>query len=73
LSSTVRHGSSTGDWNTTAASGEGPQQRSAVELDRSRAGGQQSGEQLEQRRLSATALADDRDELAVEDLEVEVF
>jgi len=45
----------------------------AVELDRSCGGGQQSGEQLEQRRLSATALANDRDELAVEDLEVEVL
>ena len=68
MSSTVRHGSRTGDWNTTAAA-----QRLAVELDRSGGERQDAGEYLEQRRFSATALPNDRNELAAVDLEVEAL
>ena len=53
--------------------GARPAQRFAVEFDRSRRIGQQPGQHLEQRRFPAAALADDRDELAVVDLEIEIL
>ena len=64
---TLAHGSSRGSWNITRADRVG----AALEADRAGVGRVEAGDQTQQRALAAAAAADDGDELAGGDVEVD--
>ena len=72
LSKQVSQGSSEWFWNTTARSGPGRGDLAVVAQQHAAGGREQAGDQVQQRRLAAARVADQRDELALGDVEVDV-
>ena len=71
MPSTVRHGSSDASWNTTARSGPRPRHHLAVDQNAAAGRGDQAIDDGEERGLAAAGRADDGDELAFHDLQID--
>ena len=72
LAAVVSHGSRRGSWNTALTVGWGPFRRLAVHFDGAGAGLIQAGDQAQQRGLAAAGAAEDGDDLALGDADIDV-